>query len=192
MGGDTQDRNDREVASTSAEPGRGSDNLMYRDLRLDRQPSRKAEAKVKHGAKVRIGSLNLRSLIKPTMPRQLEAYMEERGVGLVCLQDTKVAQTTQYVVGDLLYIVHGHERPEQEYSGVGFIGATGLRTCIVGVELGRDDRIIALGLDLAPRHLTVITAHAPHSRRPEDGRKTFFSKNSRPWLGFLQKMGQSL
>ena len=77
---------------------------------------------------------------------------------------------------DLLYIVHGHGRPEQEHSGVGFIVTKGMRKCITGVELGRDDRILALGLDLAPRHLTVITAHAPHSRRPEEETKTLFEE----------------
>ena len=63
---------------------------------------------VEHGVKFKICSFNVNSLFKPTMHKQVEQYMQERNLMLMCLQETKVAKTTQYVVGDLLYVLHGH------------------------------------------------------------------------------------
>ncbi len=110
------------------------------------------------------------SLIKPTIHRQLEECMHRRGVALLCAQEAKVAQTTHYVVGDLLFVVHGHGGDEQERAGIGMIFRGDPRRCITGFELGAAGRIMAVGLDLAPRRLTVTSVYMPQSRRPEEER----------------------
>ena len=94
---------------------------MYESTRLEAAPTRTAEAKMAYGQKLRVGTLNVKSIRKATIHLQIERYMEERDIARLCLQETWVAQTTQYVVGDLLYVLHGHGKNEREYAGVGFV-----------------------------------------------------------------------
>ena len=48
--------------------------------------------------------------------------MRARGIALMCMQDTKVRQTTQYVVGYLVYATHGRggSRPISGWVGMVF------------------------------------------------------------------------
>ena len=85
--------------STNPEPGRGSRDMMYDEIEERAEPSRVATHKVSYGQEFKIATLNPTSLIKATMHKQIEAYMEERDIALLCIQETKVALTTQYVVG---------------------------------------------------------------------------------------------
>ena len=103
---------------------------MYDEVEERAEPSRVATHTVSYGQEFKIATLNLTSLIKATMHKQTEAYMEERDIALLCIQEAKVALTTQYVVGDLLYVLHGHGGPEQEYAGVGMVIRSDLRKFI--------------------------------------------------------------
>ena len=55
---------------------------------------------------------------------------------MLCLQDTQMANTTQYVVGYLLCILHGDRGLAPEHAGVGAAIHKDLRESITGVELG--------------------------------------------------------
>jgi len=46
--------------------------------------------------------------------------MNERKIDVLCLQETKVAAMTQYVVEDVLFVVLGHGEARPEYAGVAF------------------------------------------------------------------------
>ena len=105
----------------SPEPGNGAESEMYKETRLEAPPTRKAEAKMAHEQVWKVAPLNVKSIRKPTMHLQVGRYMEERNIAVLCLQETWVPQTTQYVVGDLLYVMHGHGKEEREYAGVGFV-----------------------------------------------------------------------
>ena len=170
----------------SPEPGRGAQQDMYEEARLDTPPSRWADMTLGHGKVIKIASLNVKSIRKATLHMQIERYMKDRDITIVCLQETWVAQTTQYVVGDLLYVTHGHGGQEREYAGVGFVFRPDARKCITGFELGPEGRIISVGLDFAPRRLTLISAYMPQSRRDEDEREgiidaldTFISRSQK-------------
>ena len=149
---------------------------MYDQVELQRPPTRTADRKVSYGQPIKMATLNVSTLWKPTMHNQIEDYMAQRGVSLLCMQETKVSHTTQYVVGDLLYVVHGHGTDAFEHAGVGMVFRKDLRRHITGFELGNDGRILMVGLDLAPRRLTVISAYAPHSLRPEEERVAFMEE----------------
>ena len=88
--------------STNPEPGNGDLRDMCRDPALGRAPRRMAEHKVAYGQELKCATLNVNSIIKPMPHRHIERHMEDRGVSLLCLQETKVSHTTQYGVGDLL------------------------------------------------------------------------------------------
>ena len=86
------------------------------------------------------------------------------------MQETWVAQTTQYVVGDLLYVMVGHGGTAREYAGVGFVVRKDVRKLITGFNLGPGGIIMTMGLDFAPRRISLITACVPQSRRDEEER----------------------
>ena len=140
---------------------------MYEDVRLNSPPVRAAERKAAYGQRLKFATLNCRSIQKAGMHPQVERYMEERNIAIMCLQETKVAHTTQYVVGDLTYALHGHGRDQVEHAGVGFVIRPDIRPLITGLELDEEGIIMLMGIDLAPRRLTLITAYMPQSNRPD-------------------------
>ena len=133
----------------SPEPGNGAETGVYKSVRLDAPPTRWAEAAVGHGNTVKFASLNVKSVRKAAMHTQVEQYMEERNIAILCLQETWVAQTTQYVVGNCLYAMHGHGGTEREYAGVGF-ARQDMSKYIAGFEPGAGGRLMILGIDMAP------------------------------------------
>ena len=153
----------REAASPA--PGRGTEWYMYENTRLDAKPLRHAEARLGHGEEFKVGSLNVRSIRKATRHVHIHKYMDERGVAILCLQETMVAETTQYVAGDHLYVMSGHGKEEREHAGVGFVFRKDVRRCITGFEVDEEGRIMIVGLDLAPRRLSLISVYAPQSRK---------------------------
>ena len=156
--------------AASPEPGKGAEEEMYRETCMDRRPTRSAAEAWGHGRGWKVATLNVRSLRKATMHLQIEQYMEERNVAVLCLQETMVAATTQYVVGDLLYVLCGHGGEEREYAGVGMVFRKDVRKIITGFEIDGVGRMLVVGLDLPPRRVTLMSVYAPHSLRPEDER----------------------
>ena len=55
-----------------------------------------------------MATLSVQSIRKHGMRTHMEQYMDDRDIARLCQPDTQVAHTTQYVVGDLLYVNHGH------------------------------------------------------------------------------------
>ena len=105
------------------------------------------------------------------MHTQVEQYMEERDLSIVCLQETRVAPTTQYVVGNCVYVMHGHGGKERECAGVGFVIRQDMIKYITGFELGAEGRLMILGIDMAPRRLSLITVYVPQRRKEESERE---------------------
>ena len=140
---------------------------MYDTERLEEPPQRTAVSKLAYGQTLKFATLNVNSIWKAGMHKQVEEYMEKRGVSILCLQETKVARTTQYVVGDLLYVLHGGGGDQQEHAGVGFVFSRAVRNLITGFELDETGRMATVGIDTAPRRLTLITVYMPQSNRPD-------------------------
>ena len=80
---------------------------------------------------------------------------------------------------------------EAECGGVGMVFRKDLRKHVTGFELNTNGIIRVVGLDLAPRRLSVISAYVPHSRRPEAERIAHFNKLSQI-IGCCQKKGATL
>jgi len=119
---------------------------------------------------------------------QIASYMREFGVDLVCLQETRVATLAQYVVEDVLFVTMGHGRAgETEHAGVGFAVGKSLRKAITGYRVHLPGRIVSLGLDTAPRRLTVICACIPQSGRPEEDRAGVMEELSKAVLWASRK-----
>ena len=147
---------------------------MYDQLRLDRPPVRAAAEKAAYGQEMKFATLNVRSIRKAGMHKQVERYMEDRNIAILCLQETKVALTTQYVVGDLTYVMHGHGGDQIEHAGVGMVIRKDLKPFVTGFTLDIGGRVMTVGLDLAPRMLTLVSAYMPHNSRTDLERAQYF------------------
>eukprot|EP00969_Alexandrium_andersonii_P106429 4695781-Alexandrium_andersonii.AAC.1 len=66
---------------------------------------------------VKVGALNVRSLVKATMQRQVTLYMEQNGLDLLALQETRIPTTSQFTSGEFLFILFG-SGAAKEYAGV--------------------------------------------------------------------------
>ena len=63
--------------------------------------------------------------------------MDRCGISIRCLQEAKVAHTTRYVAGELLYVLRGGGGGgyQQEHAGVGVAFNTVVRDMATGFEL---------------------------------------------------------
>jgi len=157
------------------EPGRGRVVSCLGEVNQAGNPLRLAGAKIRYGQELRMATLNVQSLCKPLMHKQVVDYMVQGGLGLVCLQETRVPQTTQYLIDDVTFVLAGGGG-DREYAGVAIAMQADIRRAVSGVVVLPGGRLMAISLDLAPRLLTVICAYAPQSARPEDERSDFFEQ----------------
>ena len=158
------------------EPGRGTPEDLYQESDLGRPPVRRAEESVPYGQEVVFGTLSICTLCRPTVHRQISDYMRRRGVCLLALQETRLAQVTQYVVDDCLFVLAGHGGAEREHAGIGVVLDARLRRSVTGFAANDSGRILCVGVDMAPRQLTVVVAYAPQSGRPEEERRGYFAE----------------
>ena len=72
----------------------------------------------------------------------------------------------------MLVVRHARAQGEaREYPGVGCVFRAGAWQRITGLGLGQQGRIRTVGVDFAPRRLTLVTAYAPQSRADEEERE---------------------
>jgi len=132
---------------------------------------RRGEGTIEHGAVLRVATLNIQTLCRSTVHHQLADYMKRYKIDVLCLQETKLAATTQYVVDDALFVLMGHGEDRPEYAGIAFVFSKRVRRAITGFESIVPGRVAMVGLDLAPRRLTLVCAYMPQSGRPEEERQ---------------------
>eukprot|EP00969_Alexandrium_andersonii_P184685 8159462-Alexandrium_andersonii.AAC.1 len=65
-------------------------------------------------------TLNVRSLMKPTMQHQTTSYMRKRNIDVAMLQETRAPTTTQYLSDGHNFVLFGGGG-KVEYGGVGFV-----------------------------------------------------------------------
>jgi len=142
-------------------PGKGCSEDIYEAAPLDQAPLRKGRGAVRHGAGIRFATLNVQTLCRPTIHRQINDYMIKYGVDLLCLQETKVAAVTQYMVDEMLYVTMGHGGQGPEYAGVAYVFAKRMRPAITGFAVHAPGRVVSVGLDnMNKRHIQASWIHA--------------------------------
>jgi len=164
---------------TGPGPGRGCTDLLYDEVSFVGPPIRAAAEGLRYGLGIKLATLNVQSLCRPAVHRQLLDYMNTYGVDILCMQETRVSQATQYVVDKSLFLVIGQGEPGREYAGVGFVIGPRTRRALAGVVVHVPGRLVSVVLNTAPRVLTVICAYIPQSGRPEDEPSSTFDELSR-------------
>ena len=153
------------------EPGRGK-HAIYQEEREGDHIGRRAGEKVRYGSMLKVATLNVKSLWKATLHRQLVDYMDREGIQIMCLQETKVPSTTTYAIGDYVFYVFSGETKSED-AGVGFVVHKSLKGAVTGV-LSRGSRVAAMGLSLASGLLSIMSVYIPQSGRPVEEREGTF------------------
>eukprot|EP00969_Alexandrium_andersonii_P366893 15469518-Alexandrium_andersonii.AAC.1 len=114
MGGQAQSS----ILRASTHPLRGPN--PQRDLYKDIPDGRtESESKLQHAGTIRIGAVNICSLLKPALHRQIEDYMSSRDIGVLALGETRSSNTSKYLVGETTFITSSDPPIGREYAGVG-------------------------------------------------------------------------
>jgi len=159
-------------------PERGGQGVLHQEADLAGPLRRRAGFKVDYGQELTFATLSVQSICKPLMHAQVVQYMNDRRIGLLCVQETKAPGLTQYVVDDKLFIMSGAQEAQREHAGVGIVLQRDVRRALTGVLVVPGGRVIAVCLDLAPRALAVICVYAPQGARPEPERVEFYEELS--------------
>eukprot|EP00969_Alexandrium_andersonii_P215419 9514837-Alexandrium_andersonii.AAC.1 len=107
------------------------------------------------------------------MHRQLEDYMEQKGISLLALSETRASSTSKYVVGSTTFITSSSVEQGREYAGVGVAISKPARKYLM-YATPVDSRILIVGLGCAPREIVVVAVYAPQEGRPPEEREEFY------------------
>jgi len=98
--------------------------------------------------------------------------MEHEGLGLLCIQETRVQGATYFTSGGYFIICSGGDA-DREYAGVGFIVAPSLRRAVRGFKQ-LSERLCSIRLRISGGTAVFMSAYAPQSGRSYESRQEFF------------------
>ena len=132
-----------------------------------------AAYKLPYASTITTVSLNTRSLLKPTMHKQIIDYTRANNAHVLCLQETKSKTTTQYVVDNYTFMtISAAENQKQEHAGVGFVFCPQARAALLRTQLVHS-RLASVTLLLQAGELSIVNAHVPHARPEGEGHDLF-------------------
>ena len=88
----------------------------------------------------------------------------------MCVQDTMVAQNMQCVIGDLLHAMHSHGGKGEGVRQGGVCVQHGGGQMHHGARMVSGGRLMVVGLDIAPRRLSLVSVYVPQGWREEEER----------------------
>ena len=137
------------------QPLKDARNHTYTRLYEEHRNQNKADLtsyNLPYASMIKVVSFNSRSLLKPTMHKQIIDYMRAHQVHTFMTISTADAQT-------------------QEHAGVGYVLCPHPRGALLRTHYVHS-RLACVTLLLQSGELSIVNAHAPHSARPEEGRET--------------------
>ena len=118
---------------------------------------------------------------------ELTYWMANRGVGILCLQETHEVGSAYFTHKGFLVILSGAEGNVRSWAGVGFIVSPHLKDSVQSF-LQYTDRLASLRLRVPGGQLCLVSAYAPAGVKDFDTRHDFFqlcfrvySFPARPW-----------
>ena len=132
-----------------------------------------------YGSQFKIATFNLRFLLKITMHRQIVNHMRKHDIHILCMQETRSKNTTQYVVDNYTFLtVSTASGSQPEYAGVGFVLSPTARNALVRT-IFTDSRIAYISLLIKGGELNILNTDVPQNARPEDERRRHFDQLQR-------------
>ena len=105
---------------------------------------------------------------------ELQSYMQQEGIGILCLQETHKPKS-DYWVSDEGYIIILSGGPEgvRENAGVGYMIAPWMRKSVVSF-CQASPRMASLKIRIQGGKMNIVTAYAPHSGYEYSERQQYF------------------
>ena len=126
--------------------------------------------------KLKIVTFNVRSLLKATMHRQIIDHMRRHDIHILCMQETRSKNTTQYVVDNFTFLTVSTVNTNQpEYAGVGFVLSPMARNALLRTSF-INSRIACISVLIRGGELNILNTYVPQNARPEDERRDHFEK----------------
>ena len=123
-----------------------------------------------YGFKLKIVTFNVRSLLKATMHRQIIDHMRRHDIHILCMQETRSKNTTQYVVDNFTFLTVSTVNTNQpEYAGVGFVLSPMARNALLRTSF-INSRIACISVLIRGGELNILNTYVPQNARPEDER----------------------
>ena len=132
--------------------------------------------KLPYAFNFKIATLNVRSLLKQTMHKQIIDYMRLHDIHVLCLQETRSKNTTQYVVDKFTFMTVSTTSPNQpEYAGVGFVLSPVARHALIRTTFV-NSRLARISLLISGGELNILNTYVPQNARPEEERRAHFEQ----------------
>ena len=129
---------------------------------------------IPYANEIRLASFNTRSLLKPAMQTGIIQHMRQHSLHVLCLQETKSKNTTQYVVDNYTFLTVSAADPNhQEHAVVGFVLSPTARRVLLRTH-PVSNRLASITLLTVSGEISILNGYAPQSSRPEEERQEFF------------------
>ena len=123
--------------------------------------------------KCKIGTWNVEGLTDSKIV-ELQNIMEERGLGMMCLQETHRLGADYFLINEgYLVILSGGPSGSREWAGVGFLVTPIFRRSILRLDYF-SDRIASLKLKVLSGQMRIIIAYFPHMKYDYIVRTAFY------------------
>ena len=101
-------------------------------------------------------------------------HMKKHSLHVLCLQETKSRNTTQYVVDNYTFLTISTAAPDQqEHARVGFVLSPLARRALLRTHYV-SSRFASISLLAGSGEFSIFNCYAPQSARPEEERREFF------------------
>ena len=104
------------------------------------------------------------------MHRQIIDHMRRHDIHILCMQETRSKNTTQYVVDNFTFLTVSTVNTNQpEYAGVGFVLSPMARNALLRTSF-INSRIACISVLIRGGELNILNTYVPQNARPEDER----------------------
>ena len=121
------------------------------------------------------------------MHRQIIDHMRRHDIHILCMQETRSKNTTQYVVDNFTFLTVSTVNTNQpEYAGVGFVLSPMARNALLRTSF-INSRIACISVLIRGGELNILNTYVPQNARPEDERRDHLKNYNRLFPKLLAK-----
>ena len=116
---------------------------------------------------------NVRGLTK-LKEVELILHMRRYDIDILCVQETRVATSSEYTVSGFVFILSGSDGEERSWNGVGFIIAPWCRWRLTSYKQ-ISDRVSYAKLKVPGGVAAIFSVYAPHNLKPTSEKVDFYN-----------------
>ena len=135
----------------------------------NRRATRRNAPKWKYAGKLRIASINVRSMREITKREQLTTYMKNKGLDIVCLQETKILSSSLKQRGEFTFVFASSAKTGTDYHGVGICYRRSIET-YRNHYIQHTSHLAEIEINMHGNPLVIFSAYIPHDAANAEAR----------------------